>query len=48
MIKLLVGFGLGAAFVYAYPQEGSAFVEYSLSVVDSMKAILADLYAKIG
>ena len=48
MIRLLVGFGLGALFVYAYPQEGSQFVEYALSVVDSMKGTLADLYAKIG
>ena len=48
MIRLLVGFGLGALFVYAYPQEGSQFVEYALSVVDSMRDTLADLYAKIG
>jgi len=35
MIKLTVGFAVGALFVYLFPEQGAAFVETGLELFES-------------
>lgn len=37
MIKLFVGFALGALFVYLFPEQGAVFVETGMAWLDATK-----------